>query len=320
MARVLLIRFTWMGDVALVSSAGHALSSMGHRVHLLTRKGFGQLFDLDPHVHALEVDPRMTFAELLRMIRGNYDAVVDLQAKALSVALAKLSGARSKVIYRKRLWERRAGVWFKKPVRFVPVHQLYCDAGFRAVGEKSPCPEPKLFPPTPEFSLPTNFVALAPGAKHPNRQWPWFNKLARLLQGTGLKQVWLGLKSEGPDRVPGLDLRGKTTISQLLAVVSRARVLVSGDTGPMHLARATGVPVVALFGPTLPEFGFGPLPGQGIVLQRQMDCRPCSLHGEKPCPGKLECLSGISPGQVLSAVLELADQDRAKFPANEPRV
>ncbi|MEO0146641.1 MAG: glycosyltransferase family 9 protein, partial [candidate division WOR-3 bacterium] len=81
-----------------------------------------------------------------------------------------------------------------------------------------------------------------------------------------------------------------------------AKALVSGDTGPMHIARCLGVPVVAIFGPTIPEFGFGPLPGQGIVLEKNLRCRPCSLHGERRCPHALECLTGINPQTVLQSL------------------
>ena len=89
------------------------------------------------------------------------------------------------------------------------------------------------------------------------------------------------------------------------ALLRRTRVVVSGDTGPMHLATAVGAPVIALFGPTVEEFGFFPYRAAAEVLQRDLPCRPCSTKGGPRCPlGHHRCLEDLAPSEVLSHVLD----------------
>jgi ADP-heptose:LPS heptosyltransferase len=90
------------------------------------------------------------------------------------------------------------------------------------------------------------------------------------------------------------------------AALARCRAVITGDTGLGHLAEAVGVPVLALFGPTVPAFGFAPWRPESRVLERPLACRPCSLHGEKPCRyGHRDCLAGLSPEEVLAALSAL---------------
>ncbi len=74
----------------------------------------------------------------------------------------------------------------------------------------------------------------------------------------------------------------------------------------MHMATGVGTPVVALFGPTVPAFGFLPYGGQSAVLQRDLECRPCSAMGSARCPmGHHRCLADIAPADVAAAVTRL---------------
>jgi len=83
--------------------------------------------------------------------------------------------------------------------------------------------------------------------------------------------------------------------------------LVTNDTGLLHLAEAVGVPVLALFGPTVRDFGYFPHLPQSLVLQRDLDCRPCARNGKRPC-WRLDqaCLQEISPVTVLAALSRMS--------------
>ena len=84
------------------------------------------------------------------------------------------------------------------------------------------------------------------------------------------------------------------------ALIGRARLLVTNDSAPLHLASAMNTPTVAVFGPTVPAFGFGPLAERAAVAEHlSLDCRPCDQHGPQRCPlGHWRCMREISPEQV----------------------
>jgi hypothetical protein len=98
--------------------------------------------------------------------------------------------------------------------------------------------------------------------------------------------------------VPFLFLRGSA------ALIARAAALVTNDSAPLHLATAVGTPVVALFGPTVPAFGFGPRGLDDVVLEHDgLACRPCSAHGPRRCPlGHHRCMRELPPGAVAAAL------------------
>jgi lipopolysaccharide heptosyltransferase II len=157
-------------------------------------------------------------------------------------------------------------------------------------------------------------IVLVPGAKHATKRWPdeYWRSLVDELPDDRLLIVLGGagefpdsLNSVGADRF--LDLTGKTDILEAAAVLKLASLVISGDTGPMHLAVAVGAPVVAMFGPTVREFGFYPYRHkQSVILEQSLWCRPCSAHGSSKCPlGHHRCLREITPDRVSAAARSL---------------
>ncbi len=105
-------------------------------------------------------------------------------------------------------------------------------------------------------------------------------------------------------RTQPIVLSGKTTIPELVAVLKRCAMLVTNDTGPMHVAQALGVPVVALFGSTDPETT-GPVGETSCVIREQVRCSPCLLRA---CPIDHRCMSQISTDRVVKSVMEHIDR------------
>ena len=102
-------------------------------------------------------------------------------------------------------------------------------------------------------------------------------------------------------------------IGQELALISKCRVMLSMDSGNMHLASLAGIPVVSIWGATHPLGGFLGY-GQSMenVVQRtDLDCRPCSIYGNKPCSfGDYRCLTGIAPKTVVENVERIARREK----------
>lgn len=152
-------------------------------------------------------------------------------------------------------------------------------------------------------------VALLPGAAYgPAKQWPLehFAALARELIAAG-RAVWVlgsaGEAGQGELIAAGQDgvhnLCGRTRLEDTVDLLSATRCVVSNDSGLMHVASATGVPVIALYGSSSPRFT-PPLTARATVLYQALDCSPCF---QRECPlGHLNCLRTITPERVFSAV------------------
>ncbi len=153
------------------------------------------------------------------------------------------------------------------------------------------------------------FVALAPGSVWGTKRWPGYSHLAAALEwpvvvvGGPSEETMADLIVEAaPERA--VSAAGSRTLRQSAAIIDRARVLVTNDSAPLHMAGAVGTPVVAIFGPTVPAFGFGPLGNDDIIVEvTDLECRPCSPHGPMTCPlGHHRCMNDIAAARVAAAV------------------
>jgi len=152
-------------------------------------------------------------------------------------------------------------------------------------------------------------VILNPGAAYgPAKRWPQerFSALAGIVQESrGAEIAVTGTAEDRPAaaaicaglRRPAADLTGKTTLRELLAVIRAAAVFVTNDSGPMHLANALRVPVVALFGPTDPAVT-APYHDPRTILKKDVVCWPCLY---RRCPYDHRCLAGISAEETAAA-------------------
>lgn len=98
-----------------------------------------------------------------------------------------------------------------------------------------------------------------------------------------------------------LNLAGKTTVRELMALLKRCNFLITNDSGPMHIAAAFGVPLVAIFGPT-DHSGTAPFAGNATVVRTPTHCAPCKL---RECPTDHACMTGVTVEQVVQAALQL---------------
>lgn len=165
---------------------------------------------------------------------------------------------------------------------------------------------------------PKPVVGLNPGAEYgPAKRWPVdrFIAAARETQRqTGCVWILFGGKADSTltgqiasaihdPRFTVHDLAGKTSLRELMALLKSCRLLLTNDTGPMHLAAALGTPVVVPFGSTSPELTGPGLPGDSRhrLLKSDAPCSPCFLRG---CPIDFRCMNGISMERVVKTVVE----------------
>ncbi|MGI8498075.1 MAG: lipopolysaccharide heptosyltransferase II [Gemmatimonadaceae bacterium] len=152
------------------------------------------------------------------------------------------------------------------------------------------------------------FLALAPGSIWGTKRWPYYAELAARVSSRWPLVVVGGsddqdaarsvVDSAGEHRV--LDACGRLSLLASAELIGRARALVTNDSSPLHLASAMGTPTVALFGPTVADFGFGPLAPRSASLGLEaLPCRPCHHHGPPICPlGHWRCMRELDVDRV----------------------
>jgi lipopolysaccharide heptosyltransferase II len=162
------------------------------------------------------------------------------------------------------------------------------------------------------------FVALAPGSVWATKRWPYYAELAARLDRTSVvvgSEDDTSLAEEIVHRSGGraVSAAGALSLRASAALIQRAMVLVTNDSAPLHLATAVGTSVVAVFGPTVPEFGFGPRRAGDMTLgHRDLPCRPCSKHGPQVCPlGHHRCMRELSVDTVATAVTAVAASEES---------
>lgn len=173
-----------------------------------------------------------------------------------------------------------------------------------------------------------SFVVLAPGSVWATKRWPSFAELAaELVKHPTLGAHRIVVTGAESDRelasaiaakvaeaggAPVVDATGKLPLLASAQLISRAVAIVTNDSAPLHLASAMRTPTVAMFGPTVPTLGFGPLSPQNVVLGVDtLLCRPCHAHGPQQCPLKhWKCMRELTPSRVTETLVQIGSAAR----------
>ncbi|NPA52524.1 MAG: lipopolysaccharide heptosyltransferase II [Aquificae bacterium] len=160
-----------------------------------------------------------------------------------------------------------------------------------------------------------DYIIIAPGSKWETKRWTakgYGQVIDRLLQeGENIVTIGSPEDKEFTDKVLQYtkhkdsvkNLVGKTNLRETFSIIKHGKLLISNDSAPVHMAVAYGTPVVDIYGPTVTEFGFYPYRKGKVVEIKNLECRPCGLHGHRECPiGTHECMEKISPDLVLENV------------------
>ncbi len=160
-----------------------------------------------------------------------------------------------------------------------------------------------------------NWIGMNPGSVWRTKRWlpERFAEVAdKLIEETGSTLILFGGRAdqEAVDKTyqnikrkdKTVNLCAQTDLKTLTRMIKRCALFLTNDSGPMHIACAYKVPVVAIFGPTTKELGFFPYGDQSAVVQVDLECRPCALHGGNRCPLEhFECMKKITSDMVVSA-------------------
>ncbi len=163
-----------------------------------------------------------------------------------------------------------------------------------------------------------SMIAIAPGSVWRTKRWliERFSELSVILANSGFEIMIVGGKEDtelGKAIVETAkhknihDATGKLSLLQSAELIRRCKTLVTNDSAPLHIGVAMRTPVVAIFGATVPEFGFAPYGKNDIVVEtKNLSCRPCAIHGGNECPiGTFICMKNIDASVVAEKVKSL---------------
>lgn len=325
-----------MGDVILTSPLLRVLKNSlpDTSIDFLIRKKFSELVQYNPHINKIiAYDNCKGLRELTEELKkNNYDLIIDLHNNLRS-NFVKLKLRKKSFTINKRIFKRFLLINFKINFlyNYIPVPEKYIEA-VRDLNINNDQNGLEIFFPEEmktnlkeklkNQSIPQNrlIVGVAPSAKHNTKRWPahkFEELLVKLVKELNAFVLAFGGEEEEDyieDIVQtvnqntgnnfAMNLAGKLSILENAAAMDICKVIVTNDTGLMHLAAARKRKVVAIFGPTVKEFGFFPYGTENIVIENNnLNCRPCTHIGRDRCPKKhFRCMNDITSEKVFDAI------------------
>lgn len=322
--RILFIRPGGIGDAVLLIPAIWALKDRlpGAQIDVLCEKRNADIFNLIEELDSVYLYDRGM--ELIKCIRNTYDVVIDTeQWHRLSAVVACLTGAPVRIGFdtneRGKLFTFRISYShndYEVYSFFHLIEPLIKESlSFDPDDPFIDIPPALLSSPVVEGVADTGrLAAIFPGASVYERRWGGenFGRVAQALIRSGFKVLILGSHSDRHDaeRIrkiapDSLDLTGRTSLAEVAAILKKCKLLITADSGLLHLAYGVGTPTVSLFGSGI-ETKWAPMGRDHIVLSEHLECSPCTKFGYTPrCKRNAECLSLISVEKVIASAEEL---------------
>jgi histidinol-phosphate phosphatase family protein len=333
-SRILVIRLSSLGDILLTSPAVLNLKIHFKNSHItfLTRERFASLvpsFDGVDEVLALPNDSGLAdYHAILRELASHrFDLILDLQGKPYTWLVRNwVCSAEKWAVPKRRVerWQSTRGEETHEPSpHTIDLHNSF----FTSRNLHDHARRPVIGDFGSSRHLPRkNYVCICPGAAHATKKWSRsrFIHLAEMIHNdTGLDIAWIEERESDVGDISSMKLSWLSIVAgkpleEVAATISRAKAVISNDSGLMHLSSALNTPVIAIFGPTHPVLGFSPRGLHDQIVQVEEPCRPCSLHGKSPCyRDKQYCMERIDETVVLEHLGNLlalhANTNRAVF-------
>jgi ADP-heptose:LPS heptosyltransferase len=314
-SKVLVIQTAFLGDVVLATALVEALYNQNPsiEIHFLLRKGNESLLKGHPFLKQVWVyDKAHKFSSMGRLVsafrKEKFDAVFNLHRFLSSGLLAIASGSSFIAGFDKN---PLSFLYSKKVEHVLPfpynkkdgyLHETERNQLVLSTWMEASLRKPKLYPSPEDFEITKGmaqqpFVTMAPGSVWPTKRLPeskWVELVNTVPEAYSIYFIGAPNETELIDtimnklgkRVGVSNWAGKLSLLQSAALMSLAERNFVNDSGPLHLASAMDAPVTAYFLSTIPEFGFGPLSTDSIVveIEEELNCRPCGIHGFKECP------------------------------------
>ncbi|MDD5771928.1 MAG: glycosyltransferase family 9 protein [bacterium] len=332
MKKILIIRFSSIGDIVLTSPVIRAVRNKYPESHIsmLVKEEFAPLIADCPYLNEVIIlktnEPIKDLANKLK--ENKYDVIIDIHRNLRSIYLDYTLSVEKRLIYKKNILKR----WL-----LLNLHLKLLDENTSVINSYFNALKPlniendnkglEIWISKRDEEIAEEFqkkyagkdilmIGLAPFAHWETKCWP-MDHYKKLVNDLSKKIECRFIIFGGPGDIEKLgstfeDLKNKPIIAinelglmAQAALIKKCQYFIGNDTGLMHIADAAGIPLITFFGPTVKEFGFAPVGKNSVVLSRDLKCRPCSLHGSNSCPkGTLECLKAIKPEDVTDIIIK----------------
>ncbi len=316
--KFLIARFSSIGDIIMTAPVVQALQThYGDKAQIdfitLTKfKGAAELISSIDNIYTVEKSTAEISSDLQK---NGYDYLIDLHSNVRSRSLSralnittfkvnKLVAARLSLVLGLR----------KKPVEHFIERSLNLLAPF-SISTPTSNPWGTINCTVPSTTLPSNFIAIVPGATHHGKELPesTLEEICTkvdsnfvIVGGPEILHLGLSLKFKFPQKVKSLC--GLTTLSETAFVMKNARLAIGGDTGAMHIATAVNTPLISVWGCTRPSLGLHPWqphPSSIILEPYNRGHKPCSRHGAKCRYKKFNkdlCINTVTAESIINAI------------------
>lgn len=302
MAKIIVLRFSSLGDVILTTSVLKPLADMGHEVSLITYKPFDNIFEDSKFVKVYGIEKANIFSTIKSL---NHDIIIDLQKNFTTLPIRLVFG-NNYYTYNKHSIKRRLCVIFKA---FKDNMFYITDEYAKAVNSITDITNPRPFLEVSndrlvKFLSDKPVVSMGIGARYAKKRYKYFKTLSWLFMKKGFEIRLLGGVNDFTD-ADGINYVGKLSLIDTLACIKSSKLVISNDSAITHMARSVGVKVVSIYGATHPCFGFAPKEEEGIFISKDMPCKPCDLHGKGDCKYKTYPCLDIEPEFIFKKSLNL---------------
>jgi heptosyltransferase-2 len=317
--KILIIRFSSLGDILLTTPLIRSFKKQYKqlKIDFVVKEQFQDVVLNNPYLN--KIYSLQNFEELKKikneLLKNNYDVVVDLQNNFRS---KKLVSGLSKNIFRFKKPNINKFLLVKFKINFlkemIPIPIRYANSipNFQLDNKSLELFLPKDV--NPAITKNADIIGLCPGSVHKTKMWPeeYFFELGNIFVNKGYKVVLFGGKSDKQickkiaNQIPGsVDLSNDNKLYETSANMKICKTVICNDSGLMHTAVASNIPVVAIFGSTVKEFGFAPYKSKSLVIENNsLSCRPCSHIGLAKCPKKhFNCMQTLTPKLVFEKTL-----------------
>ncbi len=327
--KVLIIRFSSLGDIALTFPVVNFLKSHNFEVHYLTKDSFSDFIKLNKNCDSVKsVSNNIRFNDLINYVKNNFnnnefDYVFDLHNNIRSflvkLILKRKNNYNIYTISKQRL---KTILNFIVKDRASKIFSFYCDLkinlNLNLVIQKLEYYKFDQNIYFTQYNLISNYpykdyILISPDSLWRQKEWDLnkYLEVAKKLIDLNYNVIWTASKniSKIPDDY-GINLTGKTNYEQLVSLVKNAKLVLSNDSGIMHIAESLNVKSVAIFGPTSRGLGFAPYLSSSLVIENDLWCRPCSKSGKlcyRPIRKNI-CLKNIQTEQVLNGIKQKMEQ------------